>query len=621
MFDIKNFKLGKFMKQFEEKNYLFEWYDAQPISAKIGFYGAAIFALLTHFIIYSTLILEEHLAGFTSYIRRDPRWFHGFVNRLNFNLINWVTGLMQALFLSMLVFLVVKAFGLKNKAYILLIAGLMVTFPVIAEINLHFHDAATYFFAAFVSMWAFYITKLYKFGWVIGSFLLMLGLATYQSKISVAMVACLIYLVLYILKEKPKFMDFAKYASRFFLLIVGGLAAYMASFELFDFTLGNYRGIGDVFSMGTLRNLPATIPRVYQEVYYYFFSTLYYHVVSFRIHSRLLILAYSLVFLVGMLSLVLAIINIRKNVQNVILACMLVLLLPLAANFSRLFDTGYVQVIKTSSYAFVFFLILPLILWDNIKINTFGIRKATCLVLVFIISHYVSFSNYIYLRGEVITRRFMHFSNRVSTRVEPLLPYSIDNQVFLMGNVVDNPLYPHLADFGMYIPRTTINRMWGNNYIYAGHAWPQDFISDVIRNRIGLNIVNVPDNDRKQYLLDRAITYGMPVWPMEGSISVVDGVVVGMLHFFGRVDVEQTCSNSFAATINHTGSAGSLEFEYAWYLYQEGQKLEQIHEDIDGNVQLSFAIDEPGSYQLRVFIRFRDGTSIIDCFSPIFEVK
>ena len=616
---LKNFKLGDFLSQFEEKSFFFKWYDAQPTSAKIGFFAAAAIAMITHLVAYSTLLLEEHVPGFSFGWRTDQRWFHNWINSLNFYYLNWVSGLMQVFFLSMIVFIVIKAFGINNKLHALLIAGLMVTFPTIANTNIFTQDVAPYFFAAFLSIWAFYLTKIHKAGWILGSVLIMLGLAIYQAKISVAMVASLICLILYVLEKNPKFMDFVMYSSRYFLLILGGLVYYGASFVLFDFTLDAHRGINRVISFDTLRNLPETLPRVYLEVYYYFFSTIHDAPRIFRIPSRWLVLSYGFVFIMGIITMVHAIKSKCKSPLNVVIICVLILLLPIAANFSRLFDAmPDMLVIMMTSYAFVFFLILPLIFWDNIKINTFGLKKVAYVAFVFIIGYYISFSNFIYLRAEVMTTRHLHFTNRVAARIEPLLPHSTNNQVFLLGNIAYNPIYPHMADFTLYTPRTTVTRMWG---VYDVGYWPSDFIGNVMGYRIGLNVAPVPCYDKKMYLADRAITYGMPVWPQEGSVAFVDGVIVGMFNFFGRVDVENTGPGSFVATANHTGKASDLMFSYDWYLYRDWQRLRHVYSDVFGSGELRFEIDTVGFYRFRVLVRLMDGTEIIDNFSAFFEVE
>ena len=618
---IKNFKFKAFLTQLDETNLFIGWYDTQPISAKIGFYSALILAFLTHIIMYSTLIIEEHLPGFYrgNWGVQGQRWFHHRINSLNFYYMNWVIGLMQALFLALTVFIIIKAFDIKNKLYALLIAGVMVTFPAIAETNLFFHDAAPYFFAVFISLWAFYITKLYKLGWVAGSILIMLGLAIYQSKISVAMVVSIIHLILYVTKHNPKFVDMVKYTSRFLFLIVGGLVAYTLSFEIFGFDMGDHRGMDGVLSRDTLRNLPEDILRVYQEVYYYFFSTLHDGVHIFRIQNRFLMFSYLFVFLLGFISFILALKNISKNILNICIVYLMMLLLPLAANFSRLFDIGHISALVMTSYAFAFFLILPLLIWDNLKINLYGAGKLVCVALIFIIGYYISFSNFIYLRGEALTAHQMHLSNRIAARVEPLLPYSEHNQLFLIGNLISNPLYPTRNHFSAYTPRTTVDRAFGQSSI---NGFPDHFMEHIMRYRLGINVLHGGNSERRQYLLDAAITYGTPVWPQEGAVTLIDGTVVGVMHFFGRVDIEEVRHNHFIAVLNHTGKASDLSFGYVWYIYRDGQRVDQIYIDNDGRGYVEFQFEEPGIYQFRVFLRFADSwTNIINNFSPQFEVR
>ena len=606
----------KLVKQIDEESYFLHWYDTQPVSAKIGFYGAVIIALLTHAIMYSTLILEHHLPGFSTsnLLRPHGRWFHYHVNSLTFFYMNWVTGLLQVLFLALISSIVIKAFNIQNRLYALLIAGILVTFPAIAETNLFYHDAAPYFFAALLSIMAFHVTQIYKFGWIAGIFLIMLGLAIYQSKISLAMVASLIYLVIYVFNENPKFTALVKYSYRYLMLIAGGLLAYYISLQILNISL-DYRGMGDL----SLINICVynDILRAYREVYFYFFSN------SFRITNHILIFSYGSVAITTLLLLVCFSYKkiMDQSIANLVLVAILVLLLPLAANFSRILDNHYeIGVLRMTSYAFAFFLILPLILFENFKINTHGLKKLTVLALVFIIGYYVSFSNYIYFRGQVYTTHAMKLANRITARIEPLLAYSDANQVFILGNLAMNPLYPHAVIFREYSPRTVSSvNLGGENVL--GH-WLDNYFGNVIRYRIGLDISHVMSLEKRRYLQNRAITYGMPVYPQEGSVTIIDGTVVAMLNFFGRVDIEEVSPNKFLATIHHTGKTSNLKFEYVWYLYRNGQRVEQIYIDSFGKGYLSHEIFSPGSYQFRVFTRLlNDRRSIINNFSPNFEVE
>ena len=613
-FSFKNFKLAKGLKFFEENSYFFKWYDAQPLAAKIGFFSAAVIALLTHFVMYSNLILEENLPGFrrSSLLVWQGRLFHHWANSLTFYYMNWVTGLLQVLFLALTAFLVIKAFGIQNKLNALLTAGIMVTFPAIAESNLFFHDAAPYFLAALLSIAAFYITKIYKFGWLLGVAFITLSLAIYQSKISLAMLASLIYLIIYVLKENPKLVDLIKYAARYLLLIVGGLLSYYISLQALGM-LGFHAGYRGVDNLSNFAGLHIRILRAYWEVFYYFFSG------SFRIDSHYLILAYGFIAIMCLVLLVFITTKAaNKNTLSKIIVAVLVFLLPLAANFSRVFDRGGREVLTMTSYAFILFLLLPLILFENFKINTYGLKKFLTLALVFIIGYYISFSNFIYLRGQVYTAHTIQLANRISARVEPLLSYSSNNQLFVIGNLVLNPIYPSMDIFHEYSPRTMRGeRLFGGPNDFG---WPLFFVN-VIRYRIGLNANHIENNERRQCLLDRAITYGMPVYPQEGSVAIIDGVVVAMLNFFVRLDVEEVSPNDFIATANHTGKSSNLDFEYIWYIYRDGQKKKQIYTDSYNANQVVLSIAEPGSYQFRVFIRLADGRDIISTLSPSFEVE
>ena len=241
------------------------------------------------------------------------------------------------------------------------------------------------------------------------------------------------------------------------------------------------------------------------------------------------------------------------------------------------------------------------------------------LSLVFIIGYYISFSNYIYFRGQVLTMHSMQLANRIVKRIEPLLPYSNNNQVFITGNLIANPIYPHTSVFREYTPRAPLFENFGGRNDIRDSSF-QNLFGRIIQYRVGINLQH-PNYQRQRYLLDRAISNGMPVYPLEGSVALIDGTVVVILNFFVRLDVEEVSPNTFIAIANHTGKSSSLDFEYIWYIYRDGQRKEQIYTGSYNASQVVLSIAEPGSYQFRVFIRLADGRDIISTLSPSFEVE
>ena len=605
---LVTYKIGKIIN---EDNTFLKWYDKQTMASKTGFYSAAIIALLTHIIMYSNLILERHLPGFSSIGGRfnDHRWFHFFANSLNFYYMNWVTGILQVIFLSFTVFLVIKSFNIKNRLYAVLIAGIFVTFPSIAESNQFFHDAAPYYFAAFLSILAYYLTNIFKLGWIPGIVLIVLSLAIYQSKISLAMMAILIHLILYTTKKNPNFISFLKYSARYLLLIFSGLIIYYLSVPFFGLGVGEHGQVG-IRNISTLSEILKNVICVYPEVILYFFSS------GLKIDNSLLKIAYVFLILIGIF---LFIIFVKKNngksIIQIGITSFLIFLLPFAANFSSMFSVSGFGALAMTSYSFTFFLILPIIFLENYKINIFGLNKIMVLSLLFIIGYYISFSNFIYFRGQVLTMHSMQLANRIVGKIEPLLPYSDNNQVFITGNLIQNPIYPNTSDFHEYTPRASLYDNFGGPNDFRNPF--QSLFGRIIQYRVGINLQH-PPLERQQFLLDRAISNGMPVYPLEGSVAIIDGTVVAILNFFGRLDIEEI-NNIFLISAKHTGKATDLEFKYDWYLYRNGQRVKQII-TVNTHDKIQVEVSIPGIYQIKLFIGLQEGSNIIELLSTVFEI-
>jgi hypothetical protein len=110
----------------------------------------------------------------------------------------------------------------------------------------------------------------------------------------------------------------------------------------------------------------------------------------------------------------------------------------------------------------------------------------------------------------------------------------------------------------------------------------------------------------------------MPVYPLEGSIALIDGVVVAMFDFFGRIDVIEDPCGTFIANFSHTGKSTSLDFQYDWYLYKDGLRMSKIVENTD---IVSKFLYEPGQYYFKVYLSLPNAHKFIYTNSQTFEVK
>jgi hypothetical protein len=134
---------------------------------------------------------------------------------------------------------------------------------------------------------------------------------------------------------------------------------------------------------------------------------------------------------------------------------------------------------------------------------------------------------------------------------------------------------------------------------------------------VGVDI-DYPALEKWDELQDHAVNTGMSVYPHEGSVALVDGIIVVIFSFFGRIDVESADTPGiYTATAHHTGKASDLQFDYEWYIYRDDHRLEMIMGD--EQVVHEFAI--PGSYQFRLLLNFPDGRNITSFVSPVIVVE
>ena len=450
----------------------------------------------------------------------------------------------------------------------------------------------------------------------------MLSLAIYQAKVSVAMVASLVAIMLYIYEHRPSVAKLVAYASRYLLLIGIGFVLYAISLHVFGVDIAaahGHLGLEMNTLWGTIAQLPRNMFRAYHWLFHYFFSFHTGSVRSFRFPSAFLLGAYITLLVIVVFSLGTLVVAVwKKRVFHALVILFLCALIPIAINYTLLVEGGAIITISMTTYAVVLVYVLPFIIWDKVKVNTFGLKPLASVPLVFLIGYYVMMSNYMYLRGIAATDRVIHLTNRLAVHVEALLPHAPDNQVMIVGSLRDNPMYPARIDFLDFTPRTTNTAnvtFWGRDI----GKWPENLYVRLMRYRLGLDLHTV-HNARQVELLDMAIQQGMPVFPAPGSFQVIDGVVVGVLNFYGRVDVQEVTLDRFAATIYHTGREMGT-FVYTWYLYQDGVG-EWLYHDTTGGGDVVFDMGRhrQGAYQLKVVVYLPGTGRVLTGFSPVFQV-
>ena len=109
----------------------------------------------------------------------------------------WTIGLLSLFYIAIAVFLVAKIFKIKSRSIIVLISGIFVTnISVISITATYIHDLDCYMFALALSVFAVYLWRKYKKGYLCGAIPICFSLGLYQSFISVTITLIIISLII-----------------------------------------------------------------------------------------------------------------------------------------------------------------------------------------------------------------------------------------------------------------------------------------------------------------------------------------------------------------------------------------------------------------------------------------
>lgn len=179
----------------------------------------------------------------------------------------WVIGLLGLLFLSGTSVVLTELLELKDKLAIVLVSGLLVSFPALSSTFAYVFTLDGYMLAMFLAVLSVLLVKKYRYGWIAGAVCLACSMGTYQAYLSFAVILC-IYMIVLLWMEKTAWKDKVKASLRYLYMGAAGLALYLIILHSLLWIQGkelaSYQGIND---MGTIagNGLFASIKNCYAD--------------------------------------------------------------------------------------------------------------------------------------------------------------------------------------------------------------------------------------------------------------------------------------------------------------------------------------------------------------------
>jgi len=556
----------------------FSWSHESP-AAKMALYSGFFLALVSHLFIYTSRYFGDHDVG--TIVRSaanvgSGRWLSTIINQLSFGyVLPFTAGLFISIFIAISAYLVCKFFDIKRRSQAVIIAGLLATFPAVGVTNLFIFDSPNNHFALLLSVLAVYVTRKCRGGFFVGALLLMCVMAIYQAKINVALIMSLLCLIKLLMDNRGITGDLVKLTMRFSLMAFLAGVFYWLSLQVLQIVqpgvLTGYRGMStdSIFErLFSLDGFWASIQEVYNTFSGAWLGDLW-------LTGDVLLFAYGFTFFLALISITVAAIRgeMWKHPASLIVLVLLLLLIPLAGNFTTLLSEGRVN--PHMVFSFVFVLIFAVVITGEKEMSSLKVvQSLTLLTLTLIIPAHIIINNIFYLQAYYFNARTTSLTTRLVAEMDPLIPQlSTERKDFVFFGGIPNEYYLETPNefAGTFQDDGPLR---SNSFIQMQEdsPWQQWLLATNIRNRHGVNLYNRAESET-MHLRGMVLDKNMPMWPAEGSVSIIEDIIV--INFSAADIAFISGADGDYLQARHWVSEGhsSHDYEYRWHIYSNGKLI------------------------------------------------
>ncbi|MFR6065975.1 MAG: glucosyltransferase domain-containing protein [Eubacterium sp.] len=437
----------------------------------------------------------------------------------------WMIGLLGLVYIGLSLFLIVKIFNVKSKILTILFSGVLVTnVTVIATIATYIQDFDSNMLALLFAVVAVYIWNKYDKGFLIGFIFAGLSLGFYQSYISVAITLIMMVLIFELLKSETFSNVLKKGLKSVVMLLLSGVF-YIVCIKVSQIITNTTLSSGETNSLTGITSISA-VQYINNILQTYVIST-YKIIFAFSSYSEIPVAIFRcvIIFIAGILLLI----NIYKNkmkIKETVLLLCIILLMPVGMNVASVLTNCFVHELMFYALWFVYIFAL-LILYNtahnsNLKIAKYNIVKCSkitvsILVIILLWSN-VQSANTVYLKKDLENDANLSMFTRIVYDIENTENYVIGETNVVFVGVPEREI-KDIEGFSRY---TDIIGA-GNTYVLgaAGRNYYVSYFENILANP-----TVIADENTWEKMQNDNIVKEMPCYPDEGSIQMIDGILV-----------------------------------------------------------------------------------------------
>lgn len=502
-----------------------------PGYIRLTYIAALVLGLLTHLYMFTNKFTNHDDLSqmfFADYGKASGRWLLPTVLELDGNFsMPWLIGMLSILCLAGVPCFVVALLRIRQPLGCVVTAALLVTFPTVTATFGFMFSADAYFFSLLLAVFGAYLSV--RWGWkgsLLGAVAITLSLGVYQAYLPVAAVLMVGALLFETLDGEASLRALLWKGVRLAATLAVALLAYLVvvRFTTRDTGLTDYEGISDMGKL-SLGELPQLVVLSYKKYGAFFLRD------RWHCHASYLPYVLLLTALVTVVLGVLLLLRRRIGTGRTLLALFLVGIYPLAGGLIYVMvPKGFVHI--HMMYGLVFLLIAPIalmeysrpVLQEGSKTRVFHVMGSWVILLTMALTAY-SYGitdNNAYLKADLGMRQCEAYSNRLLARVESAEGYEPGMPVVLVGSTQREAALSPTPELDASDLVGIFNMGDLRTFYTYGHF---------LRYYLGFSQpVYAGNSELARSLADTARVQAMPLYPLAGSVQVMDGRVVVKLN-------------------------------------------------------------------------------------------
>lgn len=358
----------------------------------------------------------------------------------------WINGLFSLVYIALAAVCVSELFQMKKTIPLILIGGLMVTFPTVTSTMAYNYTADGYFLALLCMCIAVLLIARYRKGVIPAVFLIAFGMGIYQAYLTFAIVLILLYMMDQLLFAKINVRQFLHMILRFGICGLLGVLGYVLSMKGFlllsDTSLSKYQSIDRAFAMQDTQVFYAFLKSGYRFLLYFFdFSQ--------GINRFLLLNMFLWLLLAVFFFLSLYIERRRMKLWHLAFLLLCIAMLPFAS-YALYFASPNLDYHNLMVMCMCLFYLLPVLFYERLSTltGTVAFVKQWTIIgfSVLTIFHFTVLANISYQKMQLAYEKSYGIIVRLADRVEQMPDADACNKIAVFGCL------PGSESFSVYFP-------------------------------------------------------------------------------------------------------------------------------------------------------------------------